>query len=239
MFSQWSSFASISTATIFDMTSLPLVDLFPLQSTPPSRSELARQAAMGRPWVQEQYPSVLSVWQALLGQHDHPAGVAFLSALDACEEYKDCLRRTPALNTVPATRAYRKDKRDKWDYTAIDAEMARYGIPLAVGQVLYHGGDWNDGAPMEVGDAVTVPRVLSTTWTPQVALWHARHPPGRRLFVLSVAPGASVKAFAFKNRRTERLGHEREVLVEAGAVLTCTKVYTTSPLPVVECLLSR
>jgi hypothetical protein len=175
---------------------------------------------------------------ALLGQHDHPAGTAFLDALDASQAYKSCLRGMPALKLVPALRAYRNEERDKWDYVAIDAEMAAYGVELAAGQVLYHGGEWNGGKQMEVEDRVAISRVLSTAWTPQVALWHARRMPGRSLHVLTVAKGASVKAVAFKNRRTEQLGHEREVLVEAGTVLTCTKVHAVTPVPIVECLLS-
>lgn len=194
---------------------------------------------MGSPWVEERYPTSLEVCRALLRQHDHPAGIAFLDALDACRAYKASLRGMPALKLVPAIRAYRNDKRDKWDYVAIDSEMAAYGVPLSPGQVLYHGGEWNGGKQMAAGDQVTVPRVLSTAWTPQVALWHARSRPGRSLHVLTVAPGVSVRAIAFKNRRTEQLGHEREVLVEAGTVLTCTKVHAMKPVPVVECLLSR
>ena len=221
------------------MTSIPYVDLFPLESTPPPEREQLRRAAIGQPWAQDRYPTALDVCQALLKQHDHAAGNAFLASLDARKEYKACLRGMPALKLTPALRSYRNEKREKWDYAAIDTEMAKYGVPLAANQVLYHGGEWNSDKPMAVGDQVTVPRVLSTTWTPQVALWHARRMPGRSLLVLSVARGAVVKAFAFQNRRTEQLGHEREVLVEAGAVLTCTKLHPSPTIPIVECSLSR
>ncbi len=221
------------------MTILPLVDIFPLAGKPPPVPEQARQAAMGDPWVQQHYPLPSDVWQALLVQHDHPAGIAFLESLDGCREYKTCLRAMPALKLVPAVRSYRNDKRDKWNYPAIDAEMALHGLPLSVGQVLYHGGEWNGGSTMAVGATVTVPRVLSTSWTPQVALTHARSVPGRCLFVLRIAPGMPVRALPLKNRKNEQLGHEREVLVEAGVVLTCTKVHVTGKVPVIECSMGR
>lgn len=218
---------------------MPLVDLFPLASTPPPEREQRRQAAMGCPWVQCHYPTPLHVCQALLKQQDHAAGIAFSTALAASPAYQAWLQAMPDLKQVPALRAYRNDPRNKWSFPAIDGEMRTHGLELAPHQVLYHGGDLGYGRPLVVGDQRTLDRVLSTTWTPQVALSHTRRMPGRSLLVLSVSPGSAVTAFAFQNRSTEHMGHELEVLVEAGAVLTCTRVHATIPFPTVECSLSR
>jgi len=183
----------------------------------------------------------MQVCQALLGQHDHPAGTAFEKGLEACKGYQDCLRAMLALKLVSAIRTYRNYSAKKRDYNAIDAEMLAHGLPLPATQILYRGCIWNDGKAPIAGDIKKMPQVMSTSWTPQVALWHARKAKGGSLLILTVTPGPNptLKAFAFKNRRSEALGHELEVLVEAGAVLTCTEVHETAPIQIIECTLGR
>jgi hypothetical protein len=106
-----------------------------------------------------------------------------------------------------------------YDAAAVDDEIARFGIHLPVGQVLFHGGLWMG----ETSDFFTTKLPLSTTLCPQVALREAEfngkaYDAGQiHLLVLRIAH-PSAKAFVFQRTDTN-LGHENEVLFPSSVHL--------------------
>lgn len=222
------------------MNTFPLVDIFPIVTKSPNHAELARSAAMEQPWAPTTYADALEIGRCLAANRlNGTASNSAEDSLTANSTYPSWTKGMPDLRRVPAIRNYRNGRRESWDSVAVDAEIHAHGSHLPPGQIVFHGGIWRDGKTASVGDKLTFPHALSTSLLPQVAVSHtAKHEDLGSLWILTVASGASPVALAFKNRHTENLGHEYEVLVAGGAVVICVAWHATKPFSVIECSLA-
>lgn len=138
-------------------------------------------------------------------------------ALSNSESFQEWRKYFPKL-----TPSSLKDYQEIYPYhnsISVDFEINSYGFPLAVGQMLFHGGRWPDPASTKFRTIAP----LSTTFCPQVALRNAEHK-GKAyeqnridLFVLHVA-APSTKVFSFPLHNSD-MAHEKEVLFASGANL--------------------
>lgn len=147
---------------------------------------------------------------------DNRFGNHIQTALSNSQAYKAWLSAMPSRTPAELSR-YQKDF-PRSDLSAASQEIDQNGSTLSPGQCLFHGGLWPGGR------CLITQRPLSTSLCPQVALRNAEHnakayDAGRLdLFVLR-ANNPKTKAFVFKRKGTN-LGHESEVLLASGAILT-------------------
>jgi hypothetical protein len=223
------------------VSTFPLVNLFPATTPSPPNTTFAKlMAAVSPPRPSVTFPDALSIARCLAKDRlNGDASSAAERAIGSNSEYKTWTKSTPALKAVPAVHNYRNGNPSSWNHFGVDAEVRMHGMFLPAGQELFHGGIWPGTIPASPGDLAHFTGVLSTSIDPQVAVAHAAsHGAQGVVWLLTVPLGTSLQALALRNRRSERLGHEREVLIQAGAVVTCTQWHATSPFPVVECTLA-
>jgi hypothetical protein len=142
-------------------------------------------------------------------------------ALDNSPAYKELRSRMPS-RTPKEISDYQKNY-PSCDSSAISQAIDASGCTLPEGIALFHGGFW----PHDRGSSLTTTRPLSTSLCPQVALrnavWKGKaFDAGEiHLFVLKVV-NPKTNVFVFRSKGTN-LGHEKEVLFSAGAMLTLKK----------------
>lgn len=148
--------------------------------------------------------------------HDNGFSNHIQTALSNSQAYKAWQSAMPSITPAEISR-YQKDFQ-RSDLSAVSREIDQNGSTLSPGQCLFHGGLWPGGR------CLITQRPLSTSLCPQVALRNAdykakAYDAGRiDLFVLR-ANNPKTKAFVFKRKGT-KLGHESEVLLASGAILT-------------------
>lgn len=139
--------------------------------------------------------------------------------------YKEWQRAMPS-KTPAAISKYQTDY-THCDLDEVSKEIELYGVPLNPGQCLFHGGLWTGGSSTVTG------RPLSTSLCPQVALKNAEYKAkaydaGRLDLIVLRITDLTTKAFVFKKNGT-KLGHEREVLMASGLLLTLKNVTLIRP----------
>jgi hypothetical protein len=220
------------------MQPLPLVDLFPISTRPQSfRDDVLRASAGLPPESPVLYADALALALTLAGHFStNTASNAPAHALQANAAYAAWQQAMPAMTKVPALAQYRNGPAANRNWSAMAAEIQVFGGLLTSGQVLYRGTRWPTGTTPKPGEAVNNPALISTAILPGPADYHAKkHKPLGALLVLTVEPHCVLPAFAFRNRRNEKLKHEAEVILGVGTVMTCVAVHTAPHYTVVEC----
>ena len=108
-------------------------------------------------------------------------------------------------------------------FEKVSAVVNRDGKLLAEGQVLYHGGFWLG----KVNEEVVTSRPLSTSFSPHMACqnadWSGKAYDSGELHLMKIrAVRPQTNAFCFRINGTSK-GHEKEVLLAAGAKLILRK----------------
>ncbi|WP_170907948.1 MULTISPECIES: hypothetical protein [Vibrio] len=140
--------------------------------------------------------------------------------------FAEIKRLTPYLKDISSTNLYRNIPQ-KAELHSVDAEIRDFGSLLPSGQTLFHGGSLPLNRPLVTN------RPLSTTYCPQVALWHADNDrlPDRNptpvVWVLTVGQACSKKAIVFK-KGGSNMANEFEVLIESGVIVSPTRCQTKS-----------
>jgi len=128
----------------------------------------------------------------------------------------NALRQQMPLSTPASLSDYQSSYPD-YDPLAVDADINRFGVLLADGQYLLHGGCWFTDR-----DSFITKRPLSTTFCPQIALrsaeWRGKAYDANRveLMVMRVTR-PQTKAYLFGPEGD--LKHEKEVVFASGARL--------------------
>lgn len=109
-------------------------------------------------------------------------------------------------------------------FDKVSAVVNRDGKPLAEGQILYHGGGFWLG---KVNEEVVTSRPLSTSFSPHMACQNAdwggkTYDAGELHLMMIRAVDPRTNAFCFRINGTSK-GHEKEVLLAAGAKLILRK----------------
>lgn len=124
------------------------------------------------------------------------------------------------IHVPPALAKYKKDYRN-CDKAQADKEIKGLDITLTTEQLLYHGGVLN------IADGAQTLTPLSTTFNPLVAFVEAKDR-GKafdagvvHINILKIVNN-QIKVYPYKFQNT--LGHEDEVLLEAGVTLRRTKM---------------
>ena len=137
-------------------------------------------------------------------------------ALTTSPEFR-ALRDLMPQDEPEALRSYQSQFPNHDDATADEAIKA-YGVEMAEGQTLFHGGLWASASP-----TITTSRPFSTSFCPQVALRNAdfrgkAYDAGRLDLMVVRVTQPKTKAYAF-GRESDH-GHEKEVVFASGAHLT-------------------
>ncbi|MFN3792364.1 hypothetical protein [Massilia sp.] len=136
-------------------------------------------------------------------------------ALDNSTAYRQLREQMP--EHVPEALDAYQSSYPEYDRIAVDEAINTYGIEIAEGQVLFHGGHWASAA-----HTLTTSRPFSTSFCPQVALrnaeWRGKaYDAGRvDLMVVRVAQ-PKTKAYAYG--REGNHGNEKEIVFASGAQL--------------------
>ena len=105
----------------------------------------------------------------------------------------------------------------------LENELRSINKFLCAGQVLFHGGYWN------YGKELILSKPLSTSFSPQVALRNGEHLSKTYhcgyldLWVITTC-SSSTPVFSFRIDHRNRMGHEKEVLLNSGAKLTLNSI---------------
>lgn len=139
----------------------------------------------------------------------------------------------PYLKKIPAaTRYQRSGFRNN---SALLADIAQHGVRLATGQTIFHGGDFQIN---DIPNLATNP--LSTTFSPQIAIWHAyndgigkwnyqlsnapSNPCNPAILVLTVSQRFSKSALIFR-KGGPSMADEMEALLEDGFLIVPQSSY--------------
>ena len=206
---------------------LPLIHPYPIEELPPAPMTIAMAAHEGRslpPRCKVNGPLELAEIMAVC-HTDNAMPNSLHDALKKSNEYKLCKKSMPALGAVKNINVYR-NQYSKHNAIEVNNEILKHGKLLTPGQVLFHGGMWQDGkrTPM-LGQTITLPSLLSTSLCPQVAAVHASyHDVHGFLWLITVESSIKTPAFVFNDDGRQNLSHEREVLFACGAEVTCTSI---------------
>ncbi|EIP0122539.1 DUF4885 domain-containing protein [Vibrio sp. B513a] len=150
----------------------------------------------------------------------------FREALPKSSSFQKIKQLTPKLKDVPEVNKYRNTPENA-SLSDVDSEVFEYGFPVESGQVLYHGGS------QEISSKLITTRPLSTTYCPEVALWHAdndyrskgKDNPKPVVWILEIAPCCNKKAVVFR-KGGSNMENEYEVLFGSGLEIISKKKYT-------------
>lgn len=151
-------------------------------------------------------------------------------ALDASTEYSDLRNLMP--KQVPQALDEYQGAFSGHDEALADLAIKAFGVEIAEGQVLFHGGKWASES-----SSFTTSRPFSTSFCPQVALrnaeWRGKaYDAGRvELMVVRVAQ-PKTKAYAYG--REGNHGNEKEVVFASGAQLTRVRETHVRDYPVAK-----
>ncbi|EKZ5283046.1 hypothetical protein REV77_000545 [Klebsiella aerogenes] len=143
-----------------------------------------------------------------------------VSLNDIGSMYKDARSQMPS-KTPAILSGYQRSYGPHIDMYKVNIEVVSSGAPLADGQILFHGGGLLRG--VQIGESLTTTRPLSTSLSPCMATrngeWRGKfyHENEANLIILT-ACSMTHNAFIFKINGTDK-GHEKEVLIQTGAVL--------------------
>lgn len=151
-------------------------------------------------------------------------------ALDRSAEYH-ALRKFMPKNEPEAIRTY-QGRFSEYDYLEADSAIKAYGMTMAEGQILFHGGLWTSKNAVFITS-----RPFSTSFCPQVALRNAEwmgkaYDVGRVDLMLVRVRQPKTPAYACS--RNGDHGNEKEVVFASGAQLT----YVAETL-VTDCFVSK
>ncbi|PRN05319.1 hypothetical protein A0O30_08520 [Pseudomonas sp. LLC-1] len=149
------------------------------------------------------------------------------AALDDSDAYHYFRSLMPKL-TPPALLDY-QSRYPHYNQAAVERDINHYGLSLAEGQTLFHGGTWSEGA-----DVVVTTRPFSTAFCPQIARrsaeWQGKaYDAGRVEITVLKVTSPQTKAYLYGPDGDH--GHEKEVLFAPGAILRVTsrtQICTTS-----------
>ncbi|MFS8368538.1 hypothetical protein ACJRO0_13805 [Acetobacter oryzifermentans] len=138
-------------------------------------------------------------------------------ALDQSSEYAE-LRKSMPQTDPTALITYRNSFTQK-SLIPADAAIKKYGITLAEGQILFHGGFCNK----EIGKTITTSRPFSTSFCPQVALRNAEW--NNKAFDIGSINLMVVRVTepftkAYILSMDDEKGNEKEVVFASGAKIT-------------------
>ncbi|WP_244829219.1 hypothetical protein [Caballeronia sp. TF1N1] len=149
-------------------------------------------------------------------------------ALDSSIEYCN-LRGLMPPDEPEALSSYQGEfSEDGW--AMADQAIKTYGVEIAEGQFLFHGGRWASN-----NSTVTTSRPFSTSFCPQVALRNAQwrgkaYDAGRVDLMVVRVTRPKTKAFAYSLKGNH--GNEKEVVFASGATLTCVRKTYIADIPV-------
>ncbi|GAP25471.1 MULTISPECIES: hypothetical protein [unclassified Gluconobacter] len=137
-------------------------------------------------------------------------------ALDASPEYLNLRKLMP--QDEPEALSLYQGKFSECEWPMADAAIKTYGVEIAEGQCLFHGGHWTNGS-----SPINTSRPFSTSFCPQVALrnaeWNGKaYDAGRVDLMVVRVRGGKNKAYAYS--REGNHGNEKEVVFASGAQLT-------------------
>lgn len=160
--------------------------------------------------------------------HDNSLECHIDRALEASAEYR-ALRDLMPQAVPEALNAYQGAFSED-DWASADAAIKAYGVTLAEGQFLYHGGQWASDGP-----TLTTSRPFSTSFCPQVALknaeWRGKAYDAGRVDLMVVRVTRSrTKAYAYSREGDH--GNEKEVVFASGAQLTRVRETKITDFPV-------
>lgn len=140
------------------------------------------------------------------------------AALVDNDQYNE-FRRLMPVSTPPALSDY-QSRYPRFNQVLVEREIDEYGLLLAEGQKLFHGGDWSQGK-----DYVVTSRPFSTAFCPQIARRSAEgkgkaYDAGRIEITTLTVVSPRTKAYLFGPEG--ELGHEKEVLFASGATIRVT-----------------
>ncbi|MFT8930769.1 MAG: hypothetical protein ABF976_06300 [Acetobacter syzygii] len=153
-------------------------------------------------------------------------------ALDASAEYLT-LRKLMPQDEPEVLSAY-QGKFSECDWPTADAAIKTYGVAIAEGQCLFHGGHWASD-----NSSITTSRPFSTSFCPQVALrnaeWNGKaYDAGRVDLMVVCVKGTTNKAYAYS--REGNHGNEKEVVFASGTQLTRVNETFIADIPVSKAL---
>lgn len=137
--------------------------------------------------------------------------------LDQSSEYAE-LRKSMPRTDPTALITYRNSFTQK-SLAPADAAIKKYGITLAEGQILFHGGFWNEA----IDKTITTSRPFSTSFCPQVALRNAEwkgkaYDAGAVNLMVVRVTEPNTKAYILS--MDDEKGNEKEVVFASGAKIT-------------------
>lgn len=204
---------------------LSVIDPYPIVGRSYAPIELATAKSQNR--VLPPPPIAANGMELARNLADQPADndlpMSLHTALQSSVAYKEWKAAMPPLYQVPALHRYRNEY-PHYDSSAVTLEIHAHGLPIPMGQLLFHGGVWPFSS-MQVGQTFTTNEVFSASLCPQVAAIHGTYHADGALWAIKVSQrGGSQPAFVFNNDRRQKLSHEHEVLFGPGITLTCTGV---------------
>ena len=121
-------------------------------------------------------------------------------------------------------------KFSKHDWAIADEAIKAYGVELAEGQRIFHGGHWASDST-----SFTTSRPFSTSFCPQVALRNAEwkgkaYDSGRVDLMVVCVTRPSTKAYAFSREGDH--GNEKEIVFASGAQLIRMRETHIADIPV-------
>lgn len=151
-------------------------------------------------------------------------------ALDASDEYR-ALRESMPRDMPKALESYQSEYSEH-EWAMADMAIKTYGVELAVGQFLFHGGHWASNSP-----TITTSRPFSTSFCPQVALrnaeWKGKAYDADRVDLMVVCV-TQPKTKAYVYSRESHHGNEKEVVFASGAQLTRVRETHITDIPVLK-----
>lgn len=146
--------------------------------------------------------------------------------LSNSEAYKTWRRIMPSI-TPPIFSQYQKNY-PRFNLSRLENELVNIHAFLPLGQVLFHGGHWN------YDNELILSKPLSTSFSPQVALRNGEHlykayNCGYLDLWVITACSSLTPVFSFRIDHRNRMGHEKEVLLNSGAKLTLRRIKYIRP----------
>ncbi len=207
--------------------SIPLINPYPMMQAPHSPLLIQQQEAAIKFGIEcDPLPKLVSIStpeehiiSALNNFSTNIITSMIKEKLNGLYSYKDALNSMPNLSQVKGLSNYRK-RHPNHDLAAVEIEIEQHALPLASGQVIFHGGIFpKDHYGRPVMNFVT-DRPLSTSLCAQVAAVHSLNHQPKEVWLIRIAQSASVKAFVFSNADTQTHGHETEILIAQGACVS-------------------
>lgn len=206
---------------------LPLINVFQnvykVYELPPKRvfeNGTLRYCQQGTPKRKISNPYEAAIYMSTVlvdnGLEDHIDN--YLSDSSA---YKTWRRMMPS--RTPRIFSQYQNNYPRFNVNELENELISIDAFLPIGQVLFHGGYWN------YGNELILSAPLSTSFCPQVALRNGEHlykayNCGYLDLWVITACSSLTPVFSFRIDHRNRMGHEKEILINSRAKLTLKSI---------------